>query len=128
MGTTTAPTTTFVGLELEKDTGATSTPNGGVVVQLKQGNTDITNTQPKGSNTGANGWYQLPESTTPYTFVVTATQNGAPKPTGASSPTPGMYRWIVKYLSFKQQDNGSAPVLQVPGVSNTFVTTYTNVQ
>ncbi|GIW67317.1 MAG: hypothetical protein KatS3mg096_185 [Candidatus Parcubacteria bacterium] len=118
MGTTTAPTT-FLGLQLQKNSGATSTPNGGVVVQLKQGSTDITNTQPVGSTSTL---YQLAQDTT-YTFVVTANQNGAPSGTGLGT---GLYRWIVNYMNFKQEDTGSN--VAVPGVSNVFQTGYTNVQ
>ncbi len=116
MGTSSSPTTTFVALVLQKDTGATSTPNGGVTVQLKQGNQDITNTL---NPAAGNGLYPLSEGQT-YTFVVTAVQNGAP------SGNTGLYRWIVDRLIYRVADPGSD--LTVPGVSKTWMTGYTNVQ
>ncbi len=112
MGTTTAPTSSFAAVELEKSGGATSTPNAGVTVKVYQGSTDVTNSL----TVGGSGLFALSENQT-YTFEITAAQNGAPSGTG-------LYRWVVSNL--KWHDGASTQT--VTWTSRDMYTSYTNVQ
>jgi hypothetical protein len=113
MGTTTNVTTNFADVKLQKDSGSTSAPNGGVTVNVYQGSTDVTNSLTVSSN----GLWVLSQGQT-YTFKITAVQNGAP------SGTTGLYRWIVDSIKWRN----SAGSQTADWTERELVTGYTNVQ
>jgi hypothetical protein len=113
MGTTTGVLTNFADIKLQKDTGATTAPNGGVTVSVYQGSTDVTNSLTVGSS----GLWVLSQGQT-YTFKITAVQNGAPA-TGT-----GLYRWIVDSIKWRN----SAGPQTATWTERELVTGYTNVQ
>ena len=115
MGTTTAVTSSFAAVELEKSPSGTSTPNAGVTVKVYQGTTDVTNSL----TVGANGLFQLAENQT-YTFEITAAQNGAPSGTG-------LYRWVVRNIKWDVDTN--SPISEtITWTARDMNTGYTNVQ
>jgi hypothetical protein len=113
MGTTTGVTTHFADVKLQKDSGSTSAPNGGVTVNVYQGSTDVTDSLTVSSN----GLWVLSQGQT-YTFKITAVQNGAP------SGTTGLYRWIVDSIKWRN----SAGPQTATWTERELVTGYTNLQ
>jgi hypothetical protein len=116
MGTTTGVTTHFADVKLQKDSGSTSAPNGGVTVNVYQGSTDVTDSLTVSSN----GLWVLSQGQT-YTFKITAVQNGAPSGTGLGT---GLYRWIVDSIKWRN----SAGSQTAGWTERELVTGYTNVQ
>lgn len=119
MGTSTNIESNFVQLRLENSTGTLSVPDS-VVVKLYLGGTDVTNSHPVHATTRM---WVLNEGTT-YTFEITGAQNGVP-----SGSTPGLHRWKVTQLLWTNDSTDTpAPDRNSSWVSNTFVSSYQNIQ
>jgi hypothetical protein len=116
MGTTTIPTSTFAAVQLQKDSGATSTPSS-VTVNVYQGSTDVTNSL---TVDATSGYFVLSQGQT-YTFKITAVQNGAP------GGTTGLYRWIVDSIKWRLPGSSATPY-EATWTERELVTGYTNVQ